>query len=251
MNSYGSITRRLISRNLVVQPISPPNAFTIPQLTVQEYIFEYDTSVMNPHGNIRIVNVGLFSNFMDGLVANGHVKISLAFRLTYLYNPTLLTGTIQANPDNSNLTGVGTLFLAELNLGDWIVPEILGLTVGCPVRIGGIGGDLAATIDNPSSNYDLTAGAGYAYNRLTTGLDVVLGGFFINSDALNEMHPCDLFYEVAPYVPVTTGRIYPVLSARLTFFNTTQWLTKTIDPSYAGDNCRFSVQADVEFTQRP
>lgn len=246
-NKYGSTVRRFISSAIGQQAINPPADFTMG--TSLDRVFMYTRGpitslapLINPDSRLIVQRIGLYHNFADGLVLRYPYPISLKIRAE-VYDRIIvtpfLTGVVSMAAGTKAITGGGTTFFnAQLVPNDVI---ILG---GLPVRIATI------TDDNNATACEIMP------HTVTSEPFVQLLGFVAGDNTetvyvntLNDMYECSsLIKPELIYAAATTDFMF--LSAIVKVDVATPFLTKSIDTSYSGDSGFWTVEADVEFTQK-
>jgi hypothetical protein len=197
--------------------------------------------LLNPDSNLIVHNIGLFCNFADGMVFKTPIPIHMALRAeTYNRDAVLplLTGVISATAGTQAISGGGTTFFAtELAAGDVIVLN------GMPLRI------FHVTDDDNAETYEyipVTVAAEMFVQKLSvTGADNTETMFI---STLNDMYPATSF--VHPVALYALPSAYIFLRGLFKTDINFDFLTKSVDTSFDGDLVYWTVQADVEFTQK-
>lgn len=251
-NRYGSKERRVWAKKAEISNLVLP-AIPADMVIVNgngfindvncEQLVDGETGVneIPVNNNLIIRNVGIYSNFADGLVPkdrNGELSVTVtAFGFQ---KSTQLTGTLTFVRGSVNVLGIGTLFTTELTPGEFIYDP----TTGQGIIVQTITDNLNFIARNiptitPSTPIDM-------YKVVQNGFDIQ-GAWRIQN--LNEMIVVDQF--MTPSLWATSASDITVLMARINVIsstlNTFTWLTKSIDTSFSGDEVTLDIALDIEY----
>jgi hypothetical protein len=254
MNQYGSITRTLTARNVLEKSLNPPSTVSVlpadwaPQI-FQDGIQSNGTPYWMTGSNILLKRIGLFSNFADGLVWNTPSQRLKILIQAVPYNiGAVVPGTQHLWAANSkSLFGMGTTYPVDIPAGS-IVKNVTG---GAPSP------QLGIVMSTPAVGLALMSDYGPGGDCTTTLHLVSVAGQVISTYLLN-VSQLNTMYEHEMYMPAS------VLGGNLTSFflkatvlqgngndpalQSMDFLTKTVDPLFAGDIASFDVVADIEMT---
>jgi len=190
--------------------------------------------------NLRVRGAGVFCNFADGLVPkdrNG--ELSVVTQVQGFVQNTTLTGTLTVTPGSTAVTGVGTLFTAELVPGQIIIEPLSGQAL----IVQSITNDTALVTRNVPRKL-ITGGTLYTVTASTADT----GGPWPMQN-LNEMVEIEEFFTPATFAG--SAYTYTIIFAKITVtgstLNTFTWLTKSIDTSFSGDEVTLDIALDVEY----
>lgn len=113
MNKYGSKNTVLTAKAVAESVITPPNDYTVP-------LFGYSglIDIDKPDTNFILKSVAVNCNFADGLVwKNPYSQFIISWDTFRAAPGTYKTGTVSGVAGQITVTGVGTLFLAEIAPG--------------------------------------------------------------------------------------------------------------------------------------
>ena len=130
MNKYGSQQLFLRAPNCYETTINPPNDLTLASGNWQEQIFNPVRNTFNSQANFTVKSIGVFSNFADGLVfKNASESLDVVIEVAIFNEVTVATGgTVQGAAGSNRITGAGTAFVVDFNVGDIIyMADFLGL----------------------------------------------------------------------------------------------------------------------------
>lgn len=245
-NRYSSVVRLLTAKNIYesVLPAIPAD-FTLTAANTREQILNVHQPIINGNSNLTIRKLGISSNFSDGLVFKEPGQ-----RLTAVVNVygaqagTALTGNLSITAGSNVLTGIGTLFLAELAPGDIILFD--PVPAGIPssprwLRVLAVVNDLQATLYNYSSVTDTNNGIVYPINAT-------------NVYALEDISVLNQLYEVNHFIPSALSTVAGSEAIIICDINAAlrdgnvDFLTKSIDPTFSADKIHFDVLAEIEVT---
>lgn len=253
MNKYGSVVRRLIAKNVLEQvmpvipaPLQVANAgwkrvfarYKIPA-TATDYLR------MNVNSNINILSAGLFCNFADGLVlATPANRILLPIYAASYAAVATLTGTVTFTIGSKALTGAGTGFVAEL--GGAPTPVVVRDALGNLYFIDSVTNDTNAVLTEYATVTNVTAAA-QRFGEVGT-----IGANLLSVTNLNMMMSAERPIPNASISSTAAEQIGIVVNpSNDNTATTVDFLTKTIDATYAGDTSIWDVLVDVEFTYTP
>lgn len=246
MNRYGSIEKTFWARNVYqgTFAVAPPADLTILNTDWhQQFLFNKYTllDAVSINTNIFVKNVGVFCNFADGLVFKTEIDvIDLAIQ-AFVIAPVAppVVGTITLSPASRAVTGVG---FAPLLPGSIIRSGLYTYIVEA------IADDNNATLTDFPKN--TLVGAAWAQWG-ATGPSVVINCTDIRS--LNQFIPVERFLS-----PVAFSVTDPSFLLMLMVFDINQitgttahnvtFLTKSIDPAFAGDVVTMDVGITLEYT---
>lgn len=208
------------------------------------------TISLSARANSQIVirNIGIFSNFADGLVfKNANSGFAIQFTIEQLYREEI-TGTFNSfTAGSKTITGSGTLFTSEINTlnNDNIQIE------GAVYRVASVTNDTTLEVTQyPMASEkvfsDLTAYRVKSQQvSMITSRDFNLG----NIRQLNEMIPVNYYSEgFDSGIPDGATNLGLFVTASLVReASPLEFLTKSIDTSFAGDTAFFDIVLDVEF----
>ncbi len=185
--------------------------------------------------------LGIFANFADGLVLKTPANRFNAFITVGGYSQgTALTGTVASTIGSKTITGVGSLFSAELTPGGVIEDDLNNMYV-----VDSITNDLSAEltdyalITRPAGTwYGMSAGGSSTWQTDITQLNYMFRQERFNSNALFSAAGAQ---QIGIRVSVQNQDTASAVD----------FLTKTIDTQYNGDLVIFDAIVDVEFTYTP
>lgn len=231
------LKRRVVIPGYYDNVISPPNDFTLPESAItNNFYFRLDQNFIDENTNYRIRNIGVFSNFADGLVPkNPGFNIKVSFGIQGYEYDSDVTGTSTPVPGSKIVTGVGTNYTAELSVNDTITE-----------------GRYLYHVASVDSNTQITLREYVQDDSFSTSLDKL--SFTAASSSvitdipvvLNAMHPVEEFIPVEFFSSTPT---YIGFYGRLSHVGDIDFLTKSISTDYDGDSCFFDIYADVEYTE--
>lgn len=249
MNQYGSVVRRLVARNLaeLTMPAIPVD-LQIANASWKSQLVRYkrptvatDYLRMNVNSNVVVRELGIFCNFADGLVFHSPANRLTAFVTVGGYSQgSALTGAITSTIGSKALSAVGGSFTTELSVGGTIEDDLNNMYVV----------DAIADNDNATlTDYALVSRAGTTWYGMSAG-----GSATWQTDItqLNYMFRQERFNANALFSAAGVQQIgIRVAVQNQNTAATVDFLTKTIDTTYAADTVIFDAIADVEFTYTP
>lgn len=265
MNKYTSINRTLRARNIYNTTINPPNDLSLASANFDlQLLTKYKDSrstvsivesYFNENANIIIHSIGVFSNFADGLVFKERDE-RLDIKLNVVAaTRTALTGTVTTAAGSTVLTGVaGTTFDTELVAEDIIMadpavsPGEYHIIDTTPVAA-----NVGALRDEAKDSE-----AAITFYRLDP-----VGSFqyaITNISELNKMQDISLLIQPRLFstsaatelvIQATCNRaglLAPFILLAEPDGHNCDFLTKSINATYATDAIHFDIVADVEYT---
>lgn len=251
-NKYFSKQTRLISRGIIESPISPPAAFQIAASNNYRAMLPLDVDYINQQAIPNINGIGLFSNFADGLVPNARqMPMQLNYNVHTFNAGTQKAGTLVGSTTSFiTITGIGTAFLTDFVNGDYILVQgwrnpLLFTSGHFILKVALVNDDTHLTVYG-YNGFAIVNGSTYKkLTRISTvgKLDIT------EVNTLNEIYPTSssnfrYAFSTAPAL------VYYGIEATVYFPNTSgyEYLTKSIDTSYVGDQCYFDYAMDFEYT---
>lgn len=233
-NKYSSIIRRLYSEANYSSAISPPTDYTIADagFAYQRHLI-FSQNDINPNSNIFVKSLGLWSNFADGLVLKtqgAFLNVRLAVN-SYIIGSTL-SGIFTTSRGSTTLTtSVSQSFSPgdKLLLTDRIYNILSGSGTSWVLREYAV----EDYVEGGTVNKLLTSVGG------DSSVDIPI-------TLLNTMYPVDILLLPSQYS--TTSALYISLQGAI-FPKNTVFLTKSINTSFATDQCYFNTIFDLEFTK--
>lgn len=241
-NKYFGVQRQFLAKGVYSAAINPPNNFTVPTVAgFATTIVDIDQESIDPDTNVILTEVGLFSNFADGLVlGQACQRLLLGFTArAFRDDPTVgdLQGAVTINTCSKAVTGAGAAFDTELADGDYFaVGSWVYKVDGNPA-----GANLMNIAYWPPQNHSGSTG---------TKLQQVGTQTFrrVEITDLNMMVPVNEFLTPALFSSTAVTK----MAIEVSFLQGVDliFLTKSIDTSYADDPCFFDVRLGIEYTKR-
>jgi hypothetical protein len=235
---YNSIRKIHISQAMQENTLVAATNISIPPLDWEDVLFDVYYREYNHLSNLRIHNIGIFSNFADGLVIlNPETPLQVGYTVKRMTESAVLSGTVNCTPSNKTVTGIGTVFTAEISAGDVLCEE----TLGKPLPIG-----IVDSVTNNTSleltSYPLYISSGNPIVKLTEDSQSTE---YINVDTFNQMYRMEDY--INPADLSGSGEIISI-QARVDHLATLDLARDAIASDFDGDTVFFTVHADLEYT---
>jgi hypothetical protein len=250
MNKYGSHVKAFRARNVVEGTLAPPGDFSITSANIFTQVLQPERSI-NINSNFSVQQVGVYSNYADGLVIKDpryRLDVFITAR-SYIQAAVDLTGVLTFDPSTKNVTAVGGAFLAELAAGDFISIIAAGFKEYAIVN-SVTNNNLLVLRDYPYLN---PAGLLYTARRLAPSGGTASAVLYRDVSELNQMNQVEQFltptlYSVAAATDIVlTGSILQRVGAGGPI--TIPFLTKSIDVTFT-NSIYFDIMANIEYTKR-
>lgn len=244
-NKYFSRERRFWSHYIGVQALTAKTDYSFifdPSVT---YLLNINQQSLNDDSNFIVRNVGLFSNFADGLVWK-HPERQLFARInvkTWSLDATVFTGTnFTSEGSTFAVTGTGTNFAAEgMSAGDYFTDSDYIYKAGAAITATSIETVNPVPMQKTSSPLTLL-------KKLTqVGSTEIRREIEISE--LNSLIPYDEYFTPG----LVAGADFDAVSLEVSLTSNTvalEFLTDSIDPAFNSNDITFNFCADLEYTAR-
>ena len=243
-NKYFSRERRFWAHYIGLTSLTSGSDYSYTFNPAATYLVNVNQASLDDDSNVIIRNVGLFSNFADGLVWKDPSK-HLWARITvkaWAYDSTVFSGTGFSAPGNTfALTGVATDFATEgIAAGNYITDsEYIYRTQSAGANsIQVLDPIPLSRLSQPMVNL-----------RLLNQVSVQLVKREIEIAELNSMIPYDEYFTPSFFAGSPVDMISFEVSLNSNG-DTLDFLTDSIDPAFDGSTVKFDFCMDMEYTAR-
>lgn len=239
MNKYSSIERRHWARNIYETTIPAASADIV--LANGNFVNQIvrDSFIIEPHTNLLMRRLGVYSNFADGLVwKNPSEFLFLTIEVHSVYQDSAPTGTQNVTLGSKTLTG--TLLTTDFGAGNFVWDT----TAASFYRINSLADAANGTLDNYASR--TSADSFIRLLPISDALSVVA-----EVRTLNEMYEVEEFFNPLVFGAGANTPEFIVIDVRLASYGDVTFLTKSINTDFEGDPVYFDVALDLEYTPNP
>lgn len=255
-NKYASTCKLYTAPHMVAdKTLSPPSDFSLAPAECYEGVVDVQPGEWNVNSRLIVREVGIFSNFADGLVfKNIYEKMSLKLTATTLSTDHVLAGTATTTLNARGIVGAGTSWNTgadQLVPGDVVLVTTPNTSQYCVVNT--VTNDTNITFTQypkmASGNVTLTL-----LSRPAATLQDKTG--FRNISALNTFYDIDWFinpriatndHQPVIFVKINSGFDVAGQPPSISQHSTT-FLTKSISTDFADDHVSFDVLFKCEVT---
>jgi hypothetical protein len=243
---YNSIKKRIISQSVYETNLVAGTDITIPVDGFKSVLLRIPIGDYNHRSNIRVHNVGIFSNYADGLVFKHPYNYIAAGYRFYRMGSSPFTGDITYDMDDKTVTGAGTSFTTEVFPNDVLI-QYSGSIVG---------------------NYDLSAVGVVDSITNNTALELTSYPVTPNNPAINsgvltplldsqvrtiDISTLNQMYTLGDYInpiDVSGAGEYIILRSEIDIHEPLVFSRDAISADHDGETVYFEVHVDLEYTPR-
>jgi len=238
------------SASIASMDIGTPGAGVELNLTAVELvpypaIFTLPYASMNAQSLIRVLRIGLFSNFADGLVLNSAKasNIDIVISEAMCESDAAWANDVAMTRGSRTLTGTG---LGSLAVGDVI---LLGSPADWAARVQTIVDPTTVTVDNPGYWTGSFSAAANEVRVFTPDSSTGQTRTVYNLRTMNAMYDCEFIVSAAAYAGIISDYTYGFIPGLFgTVLVPLDMLLTSVSPDFDSETVDFTLLAECEVT---
>lgn len=243
---YNSIKKRLISQSVYETVLVAGADITIPTSGFESALLRIPIGEYNHFSNIRVHNVGIFSNYADGLVfKNPYSFISAGFRF-YRMGAEPFSGDITYDMNDKTVTGAGTTFTTQVFPNDVLVQYSGSISGNYGLSPVGVVKSITNDTSLELTSYPVTPNNVLINSGVLTPL-LDSKSRTIDISTLNQMYTLGDYINPAD---VYGDGEYIILRSEISIDEDLVFLRDAIGAAYDGETVSFEIHLDIEYTPR-